>query len=165
MSTVTGFPPIAHPSARVLILGSMPGVLSLNANEYYAHPRNAFWRILSRIYGFDAEAAYEHRVESLKASGVAVWDVLHTCVRAGSLDSAIEKGSRIPNDFVTFFQRYRLIDDIIFNGAEAEKSFSTYVLPHLNVRDMGLTRLPSTSPANTLAFEKKLSAWQAVLGA
>jgi double-stranded uracil-DNA glycosylase len=111
----------------------MPGVLSLKANQYYAHPRNAFWRIMSSIYGFSAEAPYESRVEKLKASGVALWDVLHVCVRVGSLDSAIEAGSRVPNDFPSFFQQHPHIKFVGFNGAEAEKSFSTYALPHLDV--------------------------------
>jgi double-stranded uracil-DNA glycosylase len=165
MSTVTSFNPIADKSARVLVLGSMPGVLSLKANQYYAHPRNAFWRIMSSIYGFSAEAPYESRVEKLKASGVALWDVLHVCVRVGSLDSAIEAGSRVPNDFPSFFQQHPHIKFVGFNGAEAEKCFSIYALPHLNVSGITFARLPSSSPAHAVSLEKKVAAWRVAFGA
>ena len=159
MNTITSFPPIADQSARVLILGSMPGVLSLKANQYYAHPRNAFWRIMASIYGFDAGLPYQQRVEKLCAMGVAVWDVLHTCVRAGSLDSAIENKSRIANDFHSFFLQHPHIQLIAFNGAEAEKSFNALSLPSLDLEEMRLVRLPSTSPAHTLSLEQKIALW------
>ena len=165
VNTVTSFSPIADESAHVLVLGSMPGVLSLKANQYYAHPRNAFWRIMSSLYGVRAEAPYEIRTQALKASGVALWDVLHTCVRAGSLDSAIEKGSRVPNDFPAFFQRHRNIRVVGFNGMEAKRSFDRYVLPHLDVSDVTFALLPSSSPANTIALETKVAAWRDALGA
>lgn len=164
MSAVTSFNPIADKSAQVLVLGSMPGVQSLKARQYYAHPRNAFWRIMASIYGFSAELPYESRVEKLKASGVALWDVLHACVRIGSLDSDIEKGSRVPNDFQSFFQQHPHIKFVGFNGAEAEKSFNIYVLSQLNVSGVTFARLPSSSPAHTVSFEKKVAAWQVALG-
>jgi hypoxanthine-DNA glycosylase len=143
----------------------MPGVLSLKASQYYAHPRNAFWRIMGSIYGFSAESSYESRVEMLKASGVAVWDVLHSCVRTGSLDSAIQKGSRVPNDFKSFFKQHPHIKFVGFNGTEAEKSFNTYVLPHLNVSGIAFARLPSSSTAHAIPLELKVAAWQAAVGA
>ena len=163
MNLVTSFSPIADKSARVLVLGSMPGVQSLKANQYYAHPRNAFWPIMASIYGFSAESPYPDRVENLKASGVALWDVLHACMRTGSLDSAIEKGSRVPNDLQTFFQQHPHIEFVGFNGAEAQKSFNTYVLPHLDVGGVRFARLPSSSPAHAVALEKKIAAWRAAL--
>ena len=160
MSLVTSFSPIADESARVRVLGSMPGVLSLKANQYYAHPRNAFWRIMASIYGFSAEWPYEIRVEKLKASGVALWDVLHACVRVGSLDSSIEEWSRVPNDFQSFFQRHPHIRSVGFNGAEAEKSFGIYALPHLSVSGITFARLPSSSPAHAVSLEQKVAAWR-----
>jgi double-stranded uracil-DNA glycosylase len=163
MSLVTSFGPIADTSARVLVLGSMPGVQSLKANQYYAHPRNAFWRIMASIYGFSAELPYESRVEKLKESSVALWDVLHACVRVGSLDSAIERGSRVPNDFQSFFQQHRHIEFVGFNGTEAQRSFNTYVLPHLDVSGISFARLPSSSPAHALSLENKVTAWRAAL--
>ena len=103
---ITSFSPIANKSANILILGSMPGLASLAANQYYAHPRNGFWRIMADIYGFNPASNYDSKVESLNASGVAVWDVLQSCERFGSLDSAIINGSRVCNDFQTFFEQY-----------------------------------------------------------
>jgi len=99
-SIVTSFPPIAKPSASILILGSMPGIASLEATQYYAHPRNAFWPIMADLYGFEVTLPYPARIEALKAANVALWDVLQQCERQGSLDSAIKKASRIPNDLV-----------------------------------------------------------------
>jgi TDG/mug DNA glycosylase family protein len=165
MNTVTSFSPLADKSARVLVLGSMPGVLSLQANQYYAHPRNAFWRIMASIYGFSADSPYETRVEQLKASSVALWDVLQACVRVGSLDSAIEKGSRVSNDFQSFFQQHPHITCVGFNGAEAEKSFRRFALPHLSVSGITFARLPSSSPAHAVSLEQKTAAWRVALGA
>ncbi len=163
MSLVKSFKPIASKSAQVLVLGSMPGAMSLKANQYYAHPRNAFWRVMAEIFRFSAEAAYEARVAALTASGVALWDVLHSCVRAGSLDSAIEQGSRVPNDFKSFFQQHPEIKRVCFNGAEAENSFRRHVLPQLTINGVRYIRLPSTSPAHAVAFEQKLTTWQLAL--
>ncbi|EUJ09372.1 G:T/U mismatch-specific DNA glycosylase [Methylophilaceae bacterium 11] len=164
MRTITGFQPIAVPSAHTLVLGSMPGVLSLKANQYYAHPRNAFWSIMASICGFSPELPYLHRVEQLQAADIALWDVLHTCVRPGSLDSAIEEGSRVPNDFAAFFQQHPHIRLVGFNGAEAEKSFNAYILPQLNVSGIHFVRLPSTSPAHAaLTLAQKITAWREAL--
>ena len=163
MPTIKSFNPIADTSARVLILGSMPGAQSLKAGQYYAHPRNVFWRIMADAYGFSAELPYEQRVAALKNSGVAVWDVLHACIRVGSLDSAIETGSRIPNDFAAFFQQHPDIGLVCFNGAEAEKSFNAYVHCQINVSCINYVRLPSTSPAHAVSYEKKYAAWCAVI--
>lgn len=171
MSLVTSFQPIAEPSAQTLILGSMPGVLSLKAHQYYAHPHNAFWPIMATICGFSPELPYPQRLEQLKASGVALWDVLHSCVRPGSLDSAIAGGSRVPNDFAAFFKQHPHIRLVGFNGAEAEKSFNTHILPQLNqlpqfvAADMRFVRLPSSSPAHAaLSLTQKITAWQQALG-
>jgi double-stranded uracil-DNA glycosylase len=164
MATVTSFPPICSPSANVLILGSMPGVRSLAANEYYAHPRNAFWPIMSRLLGFDAALPYAIRVEKLSASGIALWDVLHSCMRPGSLDSAIERDSKVANDFSGLFATHPQLRLVAFNGTEAEKSFKTHVLPQLKASDIAFVRLPSTSPAHTMPLEQKLALWREALG-
>jgi double-stranded uracil-DNA glycosylase len=165
MSTIRSFRPIANKSAHILILGSMPSVASLNANQYYAHPRNAFWRIMANIFKFSADLPYEARVEALKVSGVALWDVLHSCARSGSLDSAIEAGSRVPNNFQTFFKNHPNIQKIGFNGAEAEKSFNRYVLPNIISKGICFIRLPSSSPAHAVSLERKIEAWRKVLSA
>lgn len=168
MSVVTSFQPIADQSAQMLILGSMPGVLSLKAGQYYAHPRNAFWPIMASLYNFSLHSTYDNRVQSLKESHIAVWDVLHSCVRAGSLDSAIVNGSRIANDFRSFFKHHPNIKLVAFNGTEAEKSFKTYVLRELDLREVGIgdvafVRLPSSSPAHTKSLEQKIEAWRKAL--
>lgn len=156
------FPPLATPDARILILGNMPGVASLQQQRYYAHPRNAFWRITGELFGFDPAAPYDHRVAALTAGGVAVWDVLKHCRRAGSLDSAVEPDSMVPNDFAAFFAAHPAITQVYFNGAAAEKNYRRLVTAPTAV---SYTRLPSTSPAHTMSFDRKLAAWQQITAA
>ena len=164
---VTSFAPLLAPGVKVLVLGSMPGVASLNAQQYYAHSRNHFWPIMARIAGFDAAAPYAERVRALGRAGIAVWDVLQSCVRPGSLDSAIQAGTRVPNDFGTLFATHPAIARVCFNGAEAQSSFNRYVLPDVRMRgvsEMDYVRLPSTSPAHAgMGFDGKLAAWRAAL--
>lgn len=164
MSIIRSFKPIADKQARILILGSMPGVRSLEENQYYAHPRNAFWKIMAELYGFDPSLSYECRTKQLKVSGIALWDVLFSCARIGSLDSAIQSGSRVPNDFESFFKDHPSIKTVAFNGAEAEKTFKTHVQPDLCLDDLRYVRLPSSSPAYTLTLEKKIAVWRDALG-
>lgn len=164
MTTVTSFAPIEPPSARILILGSMPGVASLAAGQYYAHPRNAFWPIMADLCGFSAELPYARRVAALKAAGVALWDVLQSCQRPGSLDAAIASGSRVPNDFRALFAAHPGIRLVAFNGAEAERSFNSLVLPQIDLSGIRRVRLPSTSPAHAVPLERKLAVWREVLG-
>ncbi|HUN70130.1 MAG TPA: DNA-deoxyinosine glycosylase [Burkholderiales bacterium] len=160
---VYSFAPIAGRNARVLILGSMPGRASLAAGQYYAHRQNAFWRIASELFGFDARAPYAARVKALKSARVAVWDVLHSCVRQGSLDTMIEDDSEIANDFRAFFLGHRGITHVFFNGAKAEASFRRHVLPGMALR-LRYRRLPSSSPANaSVPWRRKLAAWRAIL--
>lgn len=161
---VRSFPPIADPRARVLILGSMPGVASLAAGRYYAHPRNAFWEILGALLEFDPAAPYEQRVARVQAAGIAVWDVLATCVRPGSLDVDIERASSRPNDFARFFAEHPRIEHLFFNGTTAEATFRSAVVPRLRAPPPPSSRLPSTSPAHAArGFDAKLAAWRAVV--
>ena len=154
-----GLPPIIGDGAQVLILGNMPSVMSLGAHEYYANPRNAFWRITGEIFGFDASAPYGVRTAALVANGVAVWDVLRSCRRVGSLDSAVEPDSMVPNDFNQFYERNPGIARVFFNGAAAEKNFNRLVRV---APDFQYRRLPSTSPAQTMRYEDKLAAWRVI---
>ena len=164
MSVGISFKPVSHHSARVLILGSMPGVKSLSANEYYAHPRNSFWQIMSASIGFEPAISYKAKLDVLTQSGIALWDVLHSCTRLGSLDSGIEKGTRIANDFNAFLIAHPNIELGCFNGAEAEKSYNEYVLPKLAENKVRYVRLPSTSPTHAaLSFDEKLQAWTTVI--
>ena len=165
-SSVCSFPPIANRLARVLVLGSMPGAASLRAGRYYAHPHNAFWQIMSELFGASPEVAYEKRILILKRAGLAVWDVMASCVREGSLDSDIDEASIVPNDFPAFFDAHPQIGHVFFNGARAEACFRRYVGATLSDRGLHFTRLPSTSPAHaSLSLEKKLRAWRAVAAA
>ena len=152
-----GFPPIAGPDARVLILGSLPGQASLAARQYYAHPRNAFWPILAEIVGFAADAPYEARTAALVRAGIAVWDVCAAATRPGSLDSAIAAASVKPNDFAAFFAAHPRIARVAFNGAAAATLYRRHCLP-----DLGrvFVRLPSTSPAHaSMNFAAKCAKW------
>jgi hypoxanthine-DNA glycosylase len=147
----------------VLILGSMPGRASLAAGRYYAHRQNAFWRIVCGLLDVDPHAPYTKKVQAVKAARIAVWDVLHSCVRRGSLDTMIENESEIANDFRAFFRSHRGIAHVYFNGAKAEASFRRHVLPEIAVR-LRYTRLPSTSPANaSVPWRRKRAAWRAIL--
>jgi hypoxanthine-DNA glycosylase len=154
-----GLPPIIGDGAQALILGNMPSVLSLGAQQYYANPRNAFWRITGDIFGFAPDEPYDDRTAKLKAHGIAVWDVLRSCRRVGSLDSAVEPDSMVSNDFGELFGRYPDILRVYFNGAAAEKNFNRLVRV---APDFRYRRLPSTSPAQTMCYEDKLVAWRVI---
>ncbi|TWT96748.1 Uracil DNA glycosylase superfamily protein [Botrimarina colliarenosi] len=158
------FPPIADARARLLVLGSMPGVASLTAGAYYAHPRNAFWPIMGELFGAGPELPYEARRKRLITAGVAVWDVLQSCRREGSLDTAIERESEIANDFAPFFADQPALRLVAFNGQKAETAFRRRVTPMLDVATtarLRFVRLPSTSPAHAgRTFHEKLAAWR-----
>lgn len=159
-----GLPPVANDSARLLILGSMPGLASLRAGQYYAHPRNAFWPIMGDLVGASPTLPYDARLARLQAAGIALWDVIGACVRPGSLDADIVTDSIRANDFIRFFDRYRTIRRICFNGTAAEAAFRRHVAPTLPAQPARHLRLPSTSPAHAaLAYEQKLAAWSAIL--
>lgn len=167
-SRVECFAPVASPVARVLILGSAPGIQSLRAGQYYGHPRNAFWPIMGELLGFAADAPYGERLDRLRAGGIALWDVMASCERPSSLDSAIVETSIVPNDFAGLFGACPRIERVLFNGAKAEASYVRYVLPALGAPAASLPRhrLPSTSPANAgWTFARKLAAWRAALSA
>ena len=157
--TLQSFAPLVAADARILILGNMPGVKSLVAQQYYAHPRNAFWRITGELFDFDPAAPYPARVAALTAAGVAVWDVLKHCRRIGSLDASVEPDSMVANDFDAFFAAHPAISHVYFNGAAAEKNYRRLVTAGESLR---YTRLPSTSPAHTARYDVKLTAWQQI---
>jgi hypoxanthine-DNA glycosylase len=158
------FDPVASGNATVLILGSMPGERSLQAAEYYAHPRNAFWKIMQHVVGVDPAAPYQQRLQSLKERGIALWDVLHSCHRAGSLDTAIKQGSVKINDFAAFFREHPDVRVVLLNGGTAARYYERYVLPEIDAVQIKHLRMPSTSPAHAaMSLERKIEAWRSAL--
>lgn len=152
---------MAAPDARILVLGSLPGERSIAAQQYYAHPRNAFWPIMEELFGI--AGGYEARCRQLEAHHIAVWDVLARSVRPGSLDARIDLGSAQANDFATFLADHRELERIVFNGRKAELLFHRFVdLPDDSIELLGL---PSTSPAYAaMPFSGKLKRWREAFG-
>lgn len=152
-----GLGPVIGPSARLIVLGSFPGAASLRAQQYYGHPRNHFWPLLSKLWDTDLSALdYAGRLAALHRHGVGLWDVYASCRREGSLDSAIEEA--VLNDLPSLLERAPDLRAIAHNGGESARSMRI-------TRQLGLpvVRLPSTSPANaSWSFERKLAAWREV---
>jgi len=160
-----GFPPISTRASRVLVVGSLPGPESLRRRQYYAQPRNAFWRIVADLFGTGPLDDYPARVAAIERHGLALWDVCASAERAGALDSAIRRASVEANDFDGFFRRHRAIERVCCNGQTAALLYRRLVLPTLTApaSDLPVVVLPSTSPANAaISFEHKLAAWAAL---
>ncbi len=158
---LSGLPPVLGDGARLLVLGSFPSVASLRAQQYYAHPRNHFWPILSALWGLEGAQAlqnlpYAQRLPIVRAHGLAIWDVYAGCQREGSLDSAIEHAEL--NDLAGLIRRVPTLQAIAHNGGESARYMKL-------TRALGLPvhKLPSTSPANaSWSFARKLEAWREV---
>jgi len=165
MKRLRGFPPIADRRARVLILGSMPGEASLIANEYYAFRHNQFWRIAGEIADIAPDASYARRLAALKRCRIALWDVVASCVRPGSLDSAIREDSIRVNDFAAFLAAHPAIRRVCFNGRKAESAWRCRVAPMLgDWPDLEYRLLPSTSPAHAgMSYRAKLRTWRSAI--
>ena len=160
-----GLAPIIAPGARVLILGSLPSRLSLEKQQYYGNPQNAFWRIMGELFSAGPELCYAGRKRNLLRNRVALWDVLATSVRPGSMDSAIDFSSAAANDFTTLLREQGEIATVCFNGRVAAKLFERLVAPGLKNRPNSIDYkiLPSTSPAYaSMRFAEKLQRWNVV---
>jgi hypoxanthine-DNA glycosylase len=158
-----GFPPIAAPDARLLILGSLPGQASLAAQQYYAQPQNAFWRIMGELFDAGLDVPYPERAERLRASGVALWDVCKAAVRPGSLDASIDLNTVVTNDFKRFLRAHPGIVHVCVNGGTAHRLYVRRVQPILpeSLSSLPLHLLPSTSPAHaSLRYAQKLECWR-----
>lgn len=151
------FPPAVNAHTKVLILGSMPGVESLRLQQYYAHPRNHFWPLMTDLLQIDPLASYEERVAGMMALGIGIWDVLASCVREASLDANIKEG--VPNSFSQFFQQYPQIEAVLFNGGKAYDLFRRQV-GFQQYGQIRFWKMPSTSPANTMSYEQKRQQWR-----
>ena len=160
-----GLPPVVAARPHTLILGSMPGVRSLELQQYYGHTQNAFWKIMGVIFNAPNET-YDERLALVRGNRLALWDTLKCCIRPGSLDSEISDDSIEVNDFRSFLEQHNRILRVFFNGSKSASEFKKRVMPDLPqelIARLSFTRLPSTSPANaSQSFEKKLAAWRIV---
>lgn len=156
------FPAIASKDAETLILGSLPGQRSLQLQQYYAHPQNAFWKLIEELLGAASPLPYKRRVRILTEHKIALWDVLAAAERPGSLDSSIVHASARANDFATFFRAHPRIRRVFFNGRKAEELYRRFVLPNLGseFEELSYECLPSTSPAHAgMTFARKREQW------
>jgi len=162
MQSSDGFPPVARADARVLILGSLPGQKSIAERQYYAHPQNAFWSIMRELFGIEGD--YPSRCKQLTMHRIALWDVLASSVRPGSMDADIRLDSAQPNDFRGFFAAHAEIRLVAFNGRKAEDMFRRFVAADCLNGAVAYVALPSTSPAYAaMPFSGKLFAWREAL--
>lgn len=151
------FPPVVDSATHTLVLGSLPGVASLAANRYYAHPRNQFWRLVSGAIDADlVTPAYEQRLQTLREHGIGLWDVVAEAQRDGSLDSSIR--NHASNDLVMLIESLPQLTTIAFNGGTAARLGLKALQQH--APRYRILTLPSSSPAYTLAFDKKMAAWR-----
>ncbi|MDX8406661.1 MAG: DNA-deoxyinosine glycosylase [Mariprofundus sp.] len=160
-----GFTHTAAADCTILIIGSMPSRKSLDAHQYYAHPRNAFWPIMAALFKFNDALPYPQRLAELRNNGIGLWDAAHQCIRAGSLDSAIQATSIISNDFADFYSQHPQLRCICFNGQKAAQIYRQRALPELPAcyKELPHLLLPSTSPAHAaMTFEQKLHQWQRI---
>ncbi|MGH8499093.1 MAG: DNA-deoxyinosine glycosylase [Methylococcales bacterium] len=160
-----GFAPLFKFDAQALVLGSMPGRASLHARQYYAHPHNTFWPIIEHLFGYSDPLDYAHRTRLLMRHRIALWDVLKTCSRPGSLDSSINESSIIANDFASFYACAPDIRAVFFNGATAQREFHKRIIPTLAVKYAAIPGfcLPSTSPAMaSLTKAQKIERWKLI---
>ena len=153
---IESFPPILNSKAEILILGTMPGEMSLKLNQYYGHGGNHFWKIMFALFEQPISKDYSDRVKLASNNNIAIWDVLKACVREGSSDSAIN--SEVQNDFEKLGKALPSLRKICFNGKKAGQYYEKYVNAWTTVPTV---ILPSTSSANTWkTFEEKLEIWR-----
>lgn len=152
---INSFCPFVNDKTEILILGTMPGIASLEKQEYYAHPRNHFWKIIYTLFSnFPVSEIFEEKIKLLQINKIGLWDVLENCERKGSLDIHIKNHKE--NDFETLFNEYPNIRKIIFNGKESHRYF---IKRFGQIKGITYYVMPSTSPANTMSFENKLRIW------
>ena len=158
MDLKRSFPPVVDARTRVLVLGSLPGEQSLARAQYYAHPRNHFWRLIGAVAGVElAGLAYEERLEALLAARIGLWDTVGSARRAGSLDGAIrDHAANKLGDLADTLPHLRAVG---FNGARAAAIGSKELAGR---ETLALLPLPSSSPALTWPYEAKLERWMAL---
>jgi len=160
MNRKRGFDPVIDENVRQLMLGSLPGELSLSNSQYYANPQNRFWTLMSEVVGERLAAlSYSDRLQTLLRHGVGLWDVVAEAVREGSLDSRIRDHAH--NDLIGLVERLPRLEAIAFNGGTAARLGLKALGDRANCYE--IIRLPSSSPAYTLSFQEKLKAWMVPL--
>lgn len=164
MAGIQSFAPEASARPTVLVLGSIPGVASIAATQYYAHPRNAFWPIMAEFFEFDVTLDYRERLATLMSRGVALWDVLQRCERPGSLDSAIVKASIEVNPIGDWLQQHASVQLVLLNGGTAAREFKKNFPQLLHNERLTVSSMPSTSPAYAaMALKEKMQHWHHAL--
>lgn len=154
--------PIIGRNPRIIILGSMPGIISINAAQYYANPRNLFWAVLADLFAIDIDCDYDAKIRQMEQLPLILWDTLKACHREGSLDSKILTKDIEANDIAALLTRYPTVQAIAFNGGAAAKYFDRLIKPQLPL-DLTIEffKMPSTSPANAgMQREQKLVLWR-----
>ncbi|WP_411679661.1 DNA-deoxyinosine glycosylase [Clostridium thailandense] len=159
MENIRSFKPIIDNNSKILILGSIPGVESLNKQQYYAHKRNQFWKIIFSLYELSPSESYEKKIKFLKSKGIALWDVIDCCFREGSLDSDIK--NELPNDFTSLFEKHPNIRCVLFNGSKSYEIFKKKI-GFENFKSIEFHKLPSTSAAHAIPFESKMNEWKII---
>ena len=164
---VESFPPQVGAGCRVLVLGTVPSLRSLEMQQSYAHPHNLFWPFMGRLYDAGPDLPYSERIARLHAAGVGIWDVLKHCDRPGSLDSSILADSEVANDIPSLLAMYPTIEVIALNGGKAQQVFARRIAPNIDEERRGRLEIlapPSTSPANaSIPRDVKLERWRALL--
>jgi len=164
---VASFEPQIGARCRVLVLGTVPSLKSLEMQQSYAHPHNLFWPFMGILYGAGPDLPYAERIARLHAAGVGIWDVLKHCERPGSLDSSILVESEVPNDIPGLLEAYPTIEAIALNGSRAQQVFARRIgpaIPPTHLARIEILALPSTSPANaSIRREVKLDRWRELL--
>ncbi len=157
-SLLAGFPPVVDSATRILILGSFPGEASLAVQQYYAHPRNQFWRLVSAVLDDGiAGLPYEQRLQRLLAHRIGLWDVLAACQREGSLDSAIRRPQA--NEFAMLKHQCPQLEKVCFNGKTSGRFEPLFIAAGFRT-----LVLPSSSPANAqLSYDEKLAQWKNII--
>ena len=144
---------------RLLVLGSLPGVRSIEMQQYYAHPQNGFWTIMGAVLGVVLKGDYEQRCRTLQTAGVGLWDVLRSSHRKGSLDAHIAADSAIPNDINGLLQRYGGTKALAFNGQKAGELYRRFIAGSQS-RTLHTIQLPSSSAAHAaMTLDEKIEHW------
>lgn len=154
---IKSFPPIVFSDSKILILGSVPGKKSLEMQQYYAHPQNAFWKIIFHIFNEDFSENYGDRIRILQKHNIALWDVIDSCERKGSLDSEIKNEEA--NEIMELLNEHPQIKAIFCNGQKSYKNLQKILGKNF---EMPVFCLPSTSPLHSIDFEKKVEVWHII---